>query len=119
MKVERIDLYEYFGKQKPCGAEAFLTAYLHEVSEEYSANRMRPAMLIIPGGAYCSCCERESEPVAIEFLARGFNTFVLNYSVKDHSNVEYPYQLLEGCMAIAYIRENAKNLAVYPSLCSL
>lgn len=119
MKVERIDLYEYFGKQKPCGAEAFLTAYLHEVSAEYSSNRMRPAMLIIPGGAYCHCADTEAEPIAIEFLSKGFNTFVLNYSVKDHSNVEYPYQLLEGCMAIAYIRENTKNLAVNPEkICS-
>lgn len=44
--------------------------------------RIRPAMLIMPGGAYCMCSDREGEPVAIKFLDAGFVSFVLSYSVK-------------------------------------
>ena len=43
---------------------------------------VRDALLVIPGGGYNIVCnEREGEPVALEFLARGYNAFVLKYSV--------------------------------------
>ena len=116
MKVDTINLYDYFGIEKPAGwgTGGVLTCYLHEVSEEYSINKSRPAMVVIPGGAYAFCSDRENEPIALEFLSKGFNCFSLIYSVKGNSSVEYPYQLLEGCMAIAYIKENAEKLSVNP-----
>ena len=116
MKVDTINLYDYFGIEKPVGYGngGVLTCYLHEVSEEYSINKSRPAIVVIPGGGYGFCSDRENEPIALEFLSKGFNCFSLIYSVKGNSSVEYPYQLLEGCMAIAYIRENAEKLSVNP-----
>ena len=112
MNLETIDLYQYFGIEKPDNAGGILTCYTHEISEEYNFNTYRPAMLVLPGGGYEFCSDREAEPIAIEFFAKGFNSFVLDYSTKNTSKVEYPYQLIEGCMAIAFIRENFERFRV-------
>lgn len=41
----------------------------------------RPAIVIAPGGSYMNISIRESEPIALAFAQRGYQTFVLNYSV--------------------------------------
>ena len=65
------------------------------------------AMLVIPGGGYeCVCTEREGEPIALAFLSRGYNCFVLNYRVK---KIPYPAQLIDASRAILHIRENAEK----------
>ena len=112
MQIKTVDLYEYFNVTRPVGALGTLTCYLKQVSQEYCAKRYRPAMLILPGGAYAFRSDREGEPIALEFLTKGFNAFVLNYSTKREGDTNYPYQLLEGAMAIAYIRENSEQLFV-------
>ena len=109
MKTNIIDLYAYFGIKKPTDTKGTLTTYILDNSEEISLNRTRPAMLVIPGGAYAMCSFREAEPIAIQYLAKGFCSFVLDYSV---APIAYPYQLLEACMAMIYIRENARMLNV-------
>lgn len=109
MKIEKYDLYKYFGIKKPDGACAMITAYLHGVSDEVNLKRKRPAMLVIGGGAYAMVSFREMEPVAVEFFAKGYNCFTLDYSV---SPVRYPSQLIEGCMAVAFIREKAQEFGV-------
>lgn len=109
MKLFTVDLYDYFGVAKPEGGVGTLTCYLQENSVEISPNRLNPAMLVIPGGGYGMVSDREGEPVAIAFYNEGFSTFVLNYSV---APIRYPYQLVEGVMAMNYIRLNAKDLCV-------
>lgn len=109
MKTNVIDLYAYFGIKKPDGAKGTLTTYVLDNSEELSLKRVRPAMLVIPGGAYAMCSFREAEPIAVQYLAKGFCSFVLDYSV---APVTYPCQLLEACMSVIYIRENARELNV-------
>lgn len=63
----------------------------------------RPTVLVLPGGGYSFTSEREAEPVAMRFLARGFNVCILNYTVKD---TPFPVALIEALTAIKYIREN-------------
>ena len=109
MKTERIDLYAYFGIERPNGAQGYLDSYIIERSKEFSNNRLRPAMLVIAGGGYGWVSEREKEPIALYYVAQGFDAFALTYST---APIAFPYQLLEGCMAMAYIRENAEELGV-------
>ena len=45
--------------------------------------RMHPAIIICPGGAYEGVSEREAEPVAKLYLAAGYNTFILEYATKE------------------------------------
>lgn len=106
MDCFKVDLYKYFNIERPNGANGYLNAYVQEKCT-FLEGRIRPAMLVVPGGGYGAVSSREKEQVALQYLADGYNAFTLEYSVSD--NVSYPYQLIEGCMAMAYIRENAEK----------
>ncbi|MBQ6830925.1 MAG: alpha/beta hydrolase [Clostridia bacterium] len=110
MVYNKVDLYDYFGLPKPEGGEATLEYCLHAASDLY-ATRVRPAMIAVAGGGYGSICEREGEPVGAAFFGAGYHLFVMRYSV---TPLHYPTQLIEGAMAVAYIRKNAEALRVDP-----
>lgn len=75
-------------------------------------NWKRPALVVVPGGGYGYASKREGEPIAFEFLARGFHTFVLTYLPGGENGVSYPEQLLELGAAVDYVKKNAKALCV-------
>ena len=73
----------------------------------------RPAVIVVPGGAYRFVSKREGEPVAADFFAAGYQVCVLDYlcsSVGAH----YPEQLYELGCAVDYLRRNAARLHVDP-----
>lgn len=70
----------------------------------------RPTVVVCPGGGYGICSAREADPVAYQFLAAGFNTFVLYYSLNEHA--QFPNSLLDLCAAMKLIRENAEEFGV-------
>lgn len=73
----------------------------------------RDAMLVIPGGGYREVCtDREGEPIALAFLARGFNCFVLHYSVGERA--VFPRPLCDASLAMAHIRQNATRYGICP-----
>ncbi len=82
--------------------------------EEYDPNWKRPALIVIPGGAYWMVSKREGEPVASFFLGKGFQTFVLEYSCCP-DGVRYPEQLLEAAAAVDHVRKNAEEYHVNPN----
>ncbi len=83
-----------------------LTAY---VADE--GWKKRDAMLVIPGGGYGVVCDdREGEPIALAFLARGVNAFVLKYSVGEKA--KFPRPLCEASVAMAYIKDHAEEFHV-------
>lgn len=106
MICSKIDLYEYFNVKRPENASGYLNTYIQEKST-FVEDRIRPAMLVVPGGGYAHVSSREKEQVALQFLADGYNAFTLEYTVGE--TVSYPYQLIEGAMAMVYIRENAET----------
>lgn len=114
MITQKINLYEYFKIEKPEGARGVLTTYIRDLSPEIDLERKAPAMLVIPGGGYYMVSDREGEPVAMRYLALGFNAFVLDYSVAEDSALKYPYQIAEAAMAMEYLRINAENLNIDP-----
>lgn len=73
----------------------------------------RPAILILPGGGYEHVSRRESEPVALEFLARGYQAFVLEYTV-GRENIEKRNPEDEVSVALRYLSENSKDLCIIP-----
>ncbi len=111
MLINKIDLYKYFGLKRKKGALGYLTTYIIENSPEINMQRVRPAMIVLPGGGYQFLSDRENQPIALKFNSLGYNTFVLEYSIK---NISYPTQLIEACMAVAYVRLNAEALLVDP-----
>lgn len=109
MKTQIIDLYEQFGLQRKDGAQGVLSVYSVQRSKEFCPKRKRPAMLVLGGGAYAYVSDREKEPIALYYLSQGFNVFVLEYSV---APLTFPTALIEACMAMAYIRENADEFCI-------
>ncbi len=81
-----------------------MTAYLHADSPELSV-KPRPAVIVFPGGGLSFLSEREAEPVALSFLARGCNAFVLRYSIGEFGH--FPLPLLDASMAVAHLRRRA------------
>lgn len=92
-----------------------LTAYLQEKSPEMPNLDVRPAMLVIPGGGYGMCSDREAEPIAMLYALEGYQTFVLRYTVGRRGNgysFDQPYA--DAQWAMKYIRDNASSLGVNP-----
>ncbi len=90
-----------------------LTTYITEDSFAYTGvNRVRPAVIVLAGGAYSDRCPREAEPVALMFSNAGFHAFVVDYSI---APTRYPAALYEVCEAIKLIRKNADKWYVNPN----
>lgn len=85
---------------------AQLYMYRLDNTPQSDANRLRPAVIICPGGGYQHLSDRESEPIAMRYLAAGYHAFVLRYHV---APAEYPVALLELAKSVQLIRENAKE----------
>lgn len=105
MKIESLYMF-------PQDEKVHLITYVRDNPPEMS-NDPRPAVLICPGGGYEWTSDREAEPVAIQFLARGYNAFVLKYSVSNMASELRP--LCEAALAIKHIRDNALQYNIDPS----
>ena len=113
MNIKTVNLYNWLGKTAPEGAVGRLTCYNSATSDRVSTNRKKPAVLIMPGGAYRWTSPREAEPVALRFLAKGYSVFVLEYSCAPFS---FPISLREAAAAMAYIRQNCEEFEVNPDM---
>ena len=60
---------------------AYFETYIMDSEINYREYRKRPAIIVAPGGAYAIHATKESEPVALQFMQMGYQTFVLKYSV--------------------------------------
>ena len=107
-KIETVRLFE--DKEN-----VTLTSYIAGTSAEMPFNNRRKAILVIPGGGYGFCSDREGEPIAHYYLAMGFNAFVLRYTV--HANgaqATWPGPLIDASAAMKYIRDHAEELHIDP-----
>ena len=88
--------------------DARLITYIQNASDSMAIDK-RPLVLICPGGGYGYTSDREAEPIALEFLARGYHAAVLRYSCEP---ARYPTALLELATAMLLIRKNAEEWRV-------
>ena len=122
MKVTNIDLYKYFNWPKPNKATKGILHGIFFDKEtdgdlEVNKKRLRPMMLIFPGGAYTSVSQREATPVCVSFLKYGFNCFYLEYSTAPKNR--YPTMLIEAMMALTYLYKKAKDFYSDPNKITL
>ncbi len=113
MRTVTLDLYRAYALPRPAGAAGVLRAWVTETPAKVSAARRRPAVLILPGGAYRWTSPREAEPVALRFAAAGYVPFVLDYSCAPHA---FPVALREAAFAMRAIRERAADCEVDPQM---
>lgn len=86
------------------GSQAKLVGYVIDNSPAIDAERRRPAVLVLPGGAYMMTADSEAEPVALRMIGYGYQAFVLRYSVAPS---RYPVALLQTAEAMRRIRAHA------------
>lgn len=86
-----------------------LQAYLLDTPVDKIMIKMRPMILICPGGGYEKLSYREGEPVAVQFLNQGYHACILRYSV---APAAHPTPLLEIGSAMKVIHDNAKDWQV-------
>lgn len=86
-----------------------LTTYILDSSPEIAWEK-RPAIIICPGGAFLFTSDREAEPVAMYFLQKGYNAFVLRYTTAN-MGVEkvYPDMLIDLANSVIQIKNNAEK----------
>ena len=96
--------------------EAVLHAYLIGLDKLQDNSPKRPAVLIFPGGSYEFCSPWEDEPVALAYMAEGYQAFSLYYSVsKDPKEQVFPHVFEEAEEALRTIREHAEEWNVDPN----
>ena len=88
-----------------------LYTYILDNSVEMNLNRKRPLVLICPGGAYRFTSDREAEPIAMQFLAKGYHAAILRYAVAPS---EYPEALLQLGSSVKYLKEHAEEYHIDP-----
>lgn len=103
MNYEKITIETKYGSGE-------LWCYEHSESPELPVDSRR-AMLVLPGGAYAFCSDRESEIIAIPFYERGYNAYVLKYPC---APTEFPAQLTVAAAAMHEIRSRAKTSKTDP-----
>lgn len=74
-----------------------LTAYIQECDGEFGFSK-RPAMIVIPGGGYAMCSDREADPVATAYMKAGYQAFILRYTVKSKGGWPNPIKDYEAAM---------------------
>lgn len=88
------------------GRNVTLTAYIQEVGGEYQFAK-RPAILVLPGGGYAMCSDREADPVALAYMKAGYQAFILRYSTG--KNKTWPNPLEDYEQAMALLQERAEE----------
>lgn len=102
-----LDLEKEFGLK---GGQ--LTCLLTDRPNDADTPWQRPAVIVVPGGGYSNTSKREAEPVALEFLSRGYQAFYLHYKTGIAKEVAYPEQLLELSYTVDYVKKNAEKFNV-------
>ena len=110
MITEKIDLYKWAGVERKGEEKGYLYSFRHMVVTEMNVRKTRPAILIFPGGGYCFVSQREGEPIALQYLAQGFDCFVLDYDIAPAHR--YPVPLVQAGMAMMYLRREADKLTI-------
>ena len=88
-----------------------LTAYLQPAGGEFKGITARPAVLILPGGGYQFCSDREADPVAFPYLKAGYHAFILRYSLKELASWPNPLDDFEQAMALIRGRADEWHVA--------
>lgn len=96
-----------FFEIKLTNALANLTVYLPDSSKEMPQSAVKPGVLVIPGGGYSFCSDREAEPVALAFAGKGYAAFVLRYTIGTEYDFSMPFADVNEAMKI--IHDNAQE----------
>lgn len=107
MKLETLSL------RTPRGHAFKMWVYHRDQFTLFPDARKWPLALIFPGGGFAGFSEREVEPVALKFLARGYQAVVVRYNLTDEGPF-YPDAAAVGLTALQYVKTHAEELNADP-----
>ncbi len=107
-----VDYTGFSGPEKPASLRLMILPH----QETITMHPRRPMVIVVPGGAYAYCSDREAEAVAVKFLAEGIHAAVLRYSC---APCRYPVAALELAWSIRYCRAHADEWHVQPDAISV
>lgn len=93
------------------GRSVSLRGYIPDAAPHARFQTDRPAVIVLPGGAYRGTYGGEAEPIALQYLAMGACAFVLDYSVVPEV---FPQALLEALTTVRFVRESAEAYGIDP-----
>lgn len=93
------------------GHKAKFRSYIPLEAPACAYKGKRPAVVILPGGAYRITYEGEAEPVALKLCAEGICAFVLEYATAPEGQV-FPVALAEAFHALRQVRDNAERWGI-------
>lgn len=111
MKVKKFTLWKENEYTCPTPGKFIphITGYFHE------DNEIRPALLVVPGGAYRMVAVAEGEIVAKHFWEKGFQVFVLTYTTAVFENIVLRKMPLKDITkAVRMIRLHSEEWKVSP-----
>ncbi len=117
MKTERFAIWEdgEYSYSRSFGFVPGLTTYIHDEDQ-----RLRPCLLVVPGGGYFFVSPREGEIIARRFYDFGVNAFVLTYTVNPLQDVPLQDQPLRDLTrAIRVVRKRAAEFHIDPDRITL
>lgn len=91
---------------------ARLTVYIPDKSPEYAHRDICPGVLVIPGGGYSMCSDREAEPIAFSFIAKGYAAFILRYTTGRDKGYDFSMPFTDVNEAMKVIHENAEEWGI-------
>lgn len=88
-----------------------IVTYIHEED-----TILRPAMIVVPGGGYCVVSDTEAENVAKEFYNKGYNAFVVTYTINLLMTTPLKLQPLKDLSkAVKLVRKKAEQFCIDPN----
>lgn len=106
MKYQSYDIVVDGQKTGPAVLQTYLLDAISVAPE-----KKRPLVIICKGGGYRFRSDREGEPIAMQFLAKGCHACLLEYSVEPN---RFPTAVRELAMAVAMVREHHEAWQVDP-----
>lgn len=101
-----IEQHALWGDEPTPEHPATYKAYLADPLPK-APDALRPAVVILGGGGFHHISPHEQEPVALAFLARGYQAFVLDYVTQVTGEVAYPAPEVDLAKMMATVRANA------------
>lgn len=90
----------------------YVDVYVQNETPEIGLSHKRPMVVVLPGGGYMATCDREAEPIALSYIAAGFNAAVVRYRIRE--DAVWPNPQVDVSEALKYIRENAARFLTDP-----
>lgn len=109
-----IETHALWGEEPTPEQPATYTVYLADPLPK-APDALHPAVVVLGGGGFHHIARHEQEPVALAFLARGYQVFVLDYVTEATGDVAYPAPEADLAKMMATVRRDAAAWRVDPA----